>query len=101
MLVILFSDINEVKLGAYCERVGKIINNSLYRFEDSVSIIGPAPASVSYINDIHRRGIYIKASKYESLISIKDALERFEDNERAKGIKNPSMQFDFDPMDGY
>lgn len=101
MLVILFEDAAEEYLIKFSERVYKVIDNSLYRFDDDVKLIGPASATLSYINDIYRRVIYIKASKNETLIDIKDALEKYSENLASKGEKVPSMQFDFDPMDGY
>ena len=62
---------------------------------NSGTVIGPAPASISKINDVYRFVLYIKNNDYEQLVRIKDEIE-----ERMKTVKthNESVQFDFDPQ---
>ena len=104
MMVMLFEDRNTDFLDKFCDRIYKVVNNSLHHFDKSerVSLIGPAQASISYINDIHRRVLYIKTAKYDTLIKLKDGIEKYLKNiEDVKKEKMPSIQFDIDPMDGY
>lgn len=64
-----------------------------------LQIIGPAAASISRINDIFRFVFYIKCSKYDKLVRIKDLLE--EEMQRRQGQffgESPVLQFDFDPV---
>ncbi len=62
-------------------------------------VIGPAPAVLSKANDIYRHMIYVKQSDYECLIRLKDYLEGYVSySEHFNGC---SIQFDFNPMNGY
>ncbi len=64
-----------------------------------ILIIGPSKASVSKVSDMYRRVVYIKHSKYNELIRIKDTIENYiEDNVEYKGV---NIQFDFNPMNNY
>ena len=103
MMVILFEDKSESLLDKYCERIYNVISNSLHHFDrtERVSVIGPSKTTISYINDVHRRVLYIKAAKYDTLIRLKDAIEKYVESIERKGDKILPMQFDFDPMDGY
>ena len=60
--------------------------------DQRIQIIGPAPASVSKINDIYRFLIFIKHANYDILIKLKDILE-----ENIGGL-NITVQFDFNPL---
>jgi primosomal protein N' (replication factor Y) len=60
--------------------------------------IGPTDPSVSKINDIYRKVIYIKAEKYYELVAIKDRVEMFVRDNPA--FKNVAVQFDFNPASG-
>ncbi len=62
-------------------------------------IIGPTDCTVSKVNDVYRRVIYVKNNKYEDLVNIKDILENhIKDN---INYKNVSISFDFNPMSTY
>jgi len=61
-------------------------------------VIGPAPASVSKINDVYRQVFYLKHKSYEALVEIKDFLEAALSTR--KQFKE-SVFFDFDPQNGY
>ena len=60
-----------------------------------LQIIGPAPASISRINDIFRFVFYVKCPKYGKLVQVKDMLE--EEMQRRQPM-NETVQFDFDPV---
>ena len=62
---------------------------------ESMTLIGPAPASIGRINDIFRFVFYVKCAKYGKLIHIKDILE--EKIQRMQ-LVNELVQFDFDPV---
>lgn len=62
---------------------------------ESMTLIGPAPASIGRINDIFRFVFYVKCAKYDKLIQVKDLLE--EKIQRMQ-LTNELVQFDFDPM---
>ncbi|MBO4824822.1 MAG: primosomal protein N' [Lachnospiraceae bacterium] len=61
-------------------------------------VIGPAPASVSKINDVYRQVFYLKHKSYDALVEIKDFLEAA--LSMRKQFKE-SVFFDFDPQNGY
>jgi primosomal protein N' (replication factor Y) len=51
------------------------------------------------MNDIYRKVIYLKTDDYDTLIAVKDAVERLAAGEAAySGI---NIQFDFNPMSGF
>ena len=64
--------------------------------------IGPAAAAVGKINDIYRMAVYVKNDNYDDLVAYKDMLEQYirelEDAGKLRGI---SVQFDFDPVNGF
>ncbi|MCR5304344.1 MAG: primosomal protein N' [Lachnospiraceae bacterium] len=62
---------------------------------DGVSVIGPSPAGISYINDRYRFAIYIKSGDYEKLTDIRD---RCEEKTKELEIRDTDVQYDFDPM---
>ncbi len=64
--------------------------------KQELEIIGPATPNISKINDIFRKVIYVKASKYDMLMGTKNNLERY--IEINKGFEKIRVQFDFNPM---
>lgn len=66
---------------------------------DPVRLIGPADATISRINDIYRKVLYLKSDDYTSLILVKDRMERLADT--APKLKEAGIQFDFNPMSGF
>ena len=70
--------------------------------EPGAVFIGPALATIGRINDIYRMAVYVKLDDYEGLVRLKDILEKYirqlEDNGKLKFI---SVQFDFDPVNGF
>lgn len=67
--------------------------------KDKVQIVGPVDASISKINDVYRKVIYMKAKDYNRLVELKDQLERYvKDNPTYRNIL---VQFDFNPVSGF
>jgi primosomal protein N' (replication factor Y) len=64
-----------------------------------IQIVGPADASVSKINDIYRKVIYLKTADYNRLVAAKDAIEQRTLEQMAS--KEINIQFDFNPMSGF
>ncbi len=64
-----------------------------------VSMIGPADAAVAKVNDIYKKVIYFKHKDYSMLVRIKNALEEFVGKHRE--FQNVTIQFDFNPMNGF
>ena len=67
--------------------------------DQKIQIIGPADASISKINDIYRKVIYIKTKKYDHLVQLKDRLEWYVKDNRDYASVN--VQFDFNPVNGF
>ena len=61
--------------------------------EKDLHVIGPAYASVGKVKDIYRQVIYLKHEKQETLVRIKDQLEKY--IEINSGFRNLYIQFDF------
>ena len=61
-------------------------------------IIGPAPASISMIQDQYRFVLYVKHSSYDELVRIKDACENECMLSQPAGVY---VQYDFDPLRAY
>ena len=73
------------------------IEESLKR--KAIQIVGPADATIARVNDIYRKVIYIKTKDYQDLVLLKDRLEYYiKDN---KDFGQVSVQFDFNPMNGF
>ena len=64
-----------------------------------LQMMGPADAAVGKVKDVYRKIIYFKHQDYAVLVQIKDVLEQFVTRHREFG--NVSVQFDFDPMNGF
>ena len=67
--------------------------------KEHLQIIGPADAAVSRINDIFRKVLYVKAEDYQLLVHAKNMLEQEIRNDPA--FRAVTIQFDFDPMNGF
>jgi primosomal protein N' (replication factor Y) len=97
LLVILCSSPDEQALGAASEKLYKQIFDMTNG--SSLQLIGPADASIAKMNDIYRKVIYLKTDDYDTLIAVKDAVERLAAGDAAYfGI---NIQFDFNPMSGF
>lgn len=63
-----------------------------------VQVIGPASAAIGKIQDIYRNIFYIKHRDYAVLVEAKDAMETYI---ARKEWNTDTVQFDFNPMNGY
>jgi len=62
---------------------------------EEFAVLGPGAAQIGKVNDVYRSVFYVKASRYQKLVEVKDALET------ALVALPPTkniVQFDFDPM---
>ena len=66
---------------------------------DRVYLVGPADAAVAKVNDVYKKVIYLRGADYQSLVHIKDDIERFVAGNVI--YKNTIIQFDFNPMNGF
>ena len=86
-----------VQIFAKYERTGEQLAQMLaaQAKEASVQVLGPAPATISKINDIYRFVFYIKSGDYDRLIQVKDKLEGWLVERQ---MPETQVQFDFNPM---
>jgi primosomal protein N' (replication factor Y) len=64
--------------------------------------IGPASAVIGKINDIYRMAIYVKMDDMDALIGLKDLVEKYiRQLEDAGKLRYITLQFDFDPVNGF
>ena len=88
------------------ERLAKKLADCVGRLQDDrkectgerVWVIGPAAASIGKLGDQYRTVFYIKCKSMERLIDVKDKLEMVLESE--KGAEE-TVQFDFNPINGY
>ena len=67
--------------------------------KEHLQIIGPADAAVSRINDIFRKVLYVKSEDYQLLVHAKNMLEQ--EIRKDPAFRAVTIQFDFDPMNGF
>lgn len=86
-----------VQIFARNERVGEQLAQHMaaYIKTDDIAVLGPAPATISKINDIFRFVFYIKSGNYERLVRSKDKLEGWLSEHQ---MPETQVQFDFNPM---
>lgn len=66
------------------------------RGNDPVEMIGPASPGIGRINDVYRKVLYLKTERYDTLIRMKNRLEKY--IEVNSGFDRMRIQFDFNPM---
>ena len=95
MLVIQVTSPLEEHAGLLAQKLAELIRGS----REKISCMGPSEPSVAKINDIYRKVIYLKWPKYQTLVHIKDEIEKYllEEN----GWRDVSVWFDFDPISGF
>lgn len=95
MLVIQVTSPVEEHAGLLAQKLAELICGG----REKISCMGPSDPSVAKINDIYRKVIYLKWPKYQTLVHIKDEIEKYllEEN----GWRDVSVWFDFDPMSGF
>ncbi len=100
MLVMLVAS-KDSMYGALCaELLGKKVAQAAEKGKiTGLSMLGPADAAVAKVNDIYKKVIYFKHEDYGMLVRIKDALEEFISHH--KEFLSVTVQFDFNPMNGF
>ena len=58
-----------------------------------MQLIGPAPESISRIQDLYRQVIYVKSPEKQEIFRIRDQLEQYV--EINSGFKTVYIQYDF------
>lgn len=100
MLVMLVASEDEMTAALSIELLaGKIRQAKEHGKVAGLSVIGPANASVAKAKDVYRKVIYLKHKDYKELIKVKDALEQFIALHRE--FAKVTVQFDFNPMNGF
>ena len=98
LLLIICSSPSYEEVDKCSEEVANCLGSVITR-EMRVQLVGPADASISKINDIFRKVIYLKTQKYDTLVELKNVVEKhIRDN---SFFRNVSVQYDFNPMSGF
>lgn len=94
LLLIAVTSPQEAEAEACSRRIGQWLQETW----PQLRMIGPTEAAVAKMNDIYRRVIYLKSEDYESLVCAKNGLEEL----LSQGLwRQTSVQFDFNPMNGF
>ena len=97
MLVVLCASKEEAEAYACAKELADTMEK--VQADKKLQMIGPADAAVAKVNDIYKKVLYFKHPDYGVLIQIKDKVEQL--MEEKQGVKNISVQFDFDPVNGF
>ena len=92
---------NEIRLRLAEPRAG---NPGAAAERGDLQIIGPSDAAFRKLRGLFRFVLYLKAEKYDTLISCKDLIEKMEmqDRQNASGLfRQAEIQFDFDPVNPF
>lgn len=95
MMAILVTSEQEEEGIRLCNKIRQMIDSR----EEIFSVIGPARANISKINDIYRKVIYIKNPDKNKIIYLKNIIEE-ELKAENKTIK-AEASFDLNPVNGY
>ena len=103
LLVIWGTSLQEEKLQIAVEKMAKhlsvFIKEDVIVAKERVQLVGPTDATISKINDVYRKVIYMKTREYQTLVRLKDRMEWYiKDN---KDFQNVSIQFDFNPISSF
>lgn len=79
--------------GRIAKRISALLSGSGEK--ERTQLIGPVPAAVARINDIHRTVLYMKHESKRFLIECKDRIEEMMKDDTQE---ERTLQFDFDPM---
>lgn len=96
MLVILSASTREDKAQEGAAELAEIIRGANI---SHLQLIGPSDAAVAKVNDVYKKVLYLKHEDYDTLVGIKDKIEQY--MEHSQKLKNVTVQFDFDPMNGF
>ena len=97
MLVVLCASKEEAEAYACAKELADTMEK--VQADKKLQMIGPADAAVAKVNDIYKKVLYFKHPDYGVLIQIKDKVEQL--MEEKQGVRNVSVQFDFDPVNGF
>ena len=97
MLVVLCASKEEAEAYACAKELADTMEK--VQADKKLKMIGPADAAVARVNDIYKKVLYFKHPDYGVLIQIKDKVEQL--MEEKQGVRNVSVQFDFDPVNGF
>ena len=103
LLLVMCTSEDEKKLQFASEKIVRRLQKTLDTEEifhkKAIQMVGPADATIARVNDVYRKVIYIKTKDYQDLVLLKDRLEYYmKDN---KDFGQVSVQFDFNPMNGF
>ena len=85
---------------SFADKVAYYLIKAAKRFlREKGQIIGPADAPIAKISEVYRKRFYIKQKEYDSLIAVKDYIERI--IVKTDALKDASIQFDFNPISGF
>lgn len=100
MMVMLVASRDEMTAFLSAELLAKKLQQAQENGKVSeLQIIGPANAAVAKVKDIYKKVIYFKHADYQELVRVKDVLEQFVSRHRE--FANVTIQFDFNPMNGF
>lgn len=98
LLVILCAAKEECLAASAAEQLKQLLTEHMTE-ERQLSLIGPADAAIAKVNDIYKKVLYLKAPHYETLVHLKDVSEQFLQDNGA--LKDVTVQFDFNPVNGF
>ena len=99
LLLIHIQSQNQYSNDRVAEELFKCCEAYIKRLDQKLQLVGPADAAVAKVNDIYRKVIYIKTREYDTLVDIKDNIEKYVKDNPA--YRNVSVQFDFNPTSGF
>lgn len=99
LLLIHIQSQNQYSNDRAAEELFKCCEAYIKRLDQKMQLVGPADAAVAKVNDIYRKVIYIKTREYDTLVDIKDNIEKYVKDNPA--YRNVSVQFDFNPTSGF
>lgn len=99
LLLIHIQSQNQYSNDMAAEELFKCCEAYIKRLDQKLQLVGPADAAVAKVNDIYRKVIYIKTREYDTLVDIKDNIEKYVKDNPA--YRNVSVQFDFNPTSGF
>ena len=90
LLIIISATIEEQAIKAG-NKIKKLLDNNHY-----LNYTGPADAPISKIKDQYKKVLYIKATKYDILVEIKDNIETLRKNDIC--FREVGIIYDFNPL---
>lgn len=99
LLLIHIQSQNQYSNDRAAEELFKCCEAYIKRLDQKLQLVGPTDAAVAKVNDIYRKVIYIKTREYDTLVDIKDNIEKYVKDNPA--YRNVSVQFDFNPTSGF